>query len=102
MDYKMELLEALLKIADEPENEFDKFIAQNKDTLYLMDTKLLRSLIQVRTTAARMCQKIPFTREEIRMLIENKEVSVYNLVAKLEDQFNIADYFFTIARGEKY
>lgn len=102
MTDKEELLRTLLEIADNPENEFDKFIKENKETLYIMSEKHLCYIYHVRKKAHRLCKIIPYTREEIQMLIENKEVTVYNLVAQLEDQYNIADYYFTISRGEKY
>ena len=97
-----ELLQTLLDIADNPENEFDKFIAENKATLYIMSPKHLSYINYTRNKARRLCKIIPYTRKEIQMLIESKEVTVYNLVAQLEDQYNIADYYFTISRGEEY
>jgi DNA-directed RNA polymerase subunit F len=102
MTNKDELLQTLLQIADYPENEFDKFIKENKDTLNIMSEKHLSYIYQVRKRAKKLCSIIPYTREEIQNLIASKEVSVYNLVAQLEDQYNIADYYFTISRGEKY
>ena len=96
------LLKTLLNIAEHPENEFDKFITQNKDTLYLMSNKHLSYIYHIRESAKKLCKVIPFTRAEIQELIETKEVSEYNLVSKLEDHYNAADYYFTISRGEKY
>ena len=97
-----ELLQKLINIADKPENEFDKFIAENKDTLYIMSPKHLSYIYYTRNKAHRLCKIIPYTRKEIQILIESKEVSVYNLVAQLEDQYNIAEYYFSFARGEEY
>lgn len=102
MTNKDELLQALLQIADNPENEFDKFIKENKDTLYIMSEKHLSYIYQIRKRAKKLCVIIPYKREEIQNLLDTKEVSVYNLVAQLEDQFNIADYYFTISQGKKY
>ena len=102
MTIKEELLQSLLEIAEHPENEFDKFIKENKETLYIMSEKHLSYICHIRKNAKKLCKIIPYKREEIQSLIANEEVSVYNLVAQLEDQYNIADYYFTISRGEKY
>lgn len=102
MTGKEEILQTLLEITDNPENEFDKFIKENKETLYIMSEKHLSYIYQIRKKAKKLCSIIPYKREEIQLLIDTKEVSVYNLVAQLEDQYNIADYYFTISRGEEY
>lgn len=102
MTNKDELLQSLLQVADNRGNGFDKFIKENKDTLYIMSEKHLSYIYQIRKKVKKLCSIIPYKREEIQLLIDTKEVSAYNLVAQLEDLYNIADYYFTISRGEKY
>ncbi len=102
MTHKQRLYNKLVSFANNPENEFDKFIAQNKECIDRMTERQLAEIYTVRSNAAKLCRIIPFAREEIVSLLEKNEVSLYDKIAELENQFLIAEYIFTRVRGEKY
>ena len=102
MNLKMRLYNNLICIADNPENEFDKIISKNKKCLNIMTEEQLSEIHTLRQLTAKLCRDIPYSREDIASLIENNEVSPYNKVAELENNFMIAEYIFARLNGEKY
>lgn len=102
MSFKSQLFDKLTQIASEPENEFDKIISQNQDCLTLMTEEQLCEMYTLRNTSAKLCRIVPYSREDVASLIENNEVSPFNKVAELENNFMIAECIFTRLRGEEY
>ncbi len=94
MSLKTELLEKLCEIAENPENEFDKIIFENKERLQEMSEERLCEIYTLRRESLRLCRLVPYAREDIASLIENNEVNPNNLVAKLENNFSILEYIF--------
>ena len=91
-----------MDFAENPQNEFDRIITENKSCLNTMDENQLCEMYTLRNDASRLCQIIPYSREDITSLIENNEVSPFNRVAELENYFLIAECIFTRLRGEEY
>ncbi len=94
MSFKSQLLDGLLKIAEKPENAFDKIIAKNRNCLKTMSEDTLCEISTLRFEAAKICRIIPYSRDDIASLIENDEVSPYNMVAELENRFLIIEHIF--------
>lgn len=102
MSFKTQLQDKLSQIADKPENAFDKIISDNKSILSEMNENQLCEIYTLRNNSLRLCRIIPYSREDIASLIENNEVSPYNTVAELENNFTIAECIFARIRGEEY
>ncbi|MEE1066471.1 MAG: hypothetical protein UH249_10110 [Acutalibacteraceae bacterium] len=101
MSPRADLLYKLTDIANDPQNEFDKIIAANKRYLLLLSADDLSALCTLRRKSLRLCRKIPYSREDITSLVDNSEVSPYEMVAELEYSFRIADYIFSKVSGEE-
>lgn len=95
-------LRIILEAADNPKNELDKIISENKDFLHLISDKDLGSIFLLRMTGKRLCNLIPYSREGIASLIRNEEVSPYDKVAELENTFLILEYIFSKYNGKDY
>ncbi len=94
MSFKSRLLNKLIKIAEKPENAFDKIIAKNKAYLPKMSEDMLCEISALRHEAAKLCRLIPYSRADIASLVESNEVSPYNTVAELENKFLIIEHIF--------
>lgn len=94
MSLKNELLKKLLNLADNPVNEFDRIIHNNKECLTGMSEKALSEIYTLRRRAEHLCRLIPYSREDIAELVESGAVSTGNRVAELEDCFLTAEYIF--------
>lgn len=94
MSLKNELLKKLEAIADSPQNEIDRIIAENKDILKSMNEKQLSDIYMIQMKVEPLCKVIPYSREEIGMLVEKGEVDARNKVAELEDYFRLLEHFF--------
>ena len=101
MSIKNELLVKLRTIADAPDNEFDKIIHDNRDVIELLDETALSAIYMLRRKSIHLCDIIPYSREEIDLLVESGCVSEKNRIAELCDCFSTADYIFAKAKGEK-
>lgn len=99
MSYKSELLEKLIKAADNPQNEFDGIIGENRAALKEMDEYQLSDIYALRRKAERLCRRIPFSREEIKLLIQSNEVRADSMTAELENCFSEAEYVFSKVSG---
>ena len=101
MSPRADLLYKLTDIANDPQNEFDKIIADKKRFLLLLTADDLSALCTLRRKALRLCSMIPYSREDISALVENNEVSPFESVAELEYYFRIADHIFSKVSGEE-
>ena len=95
------MLEEIYEYADNPQYECDKIIHDNLKRIPMLSTSRLQAVLFVRNETARLCEKIPFSREDIISLIENKEVSLTGPVARIEDNLYILEYLFAKAIGEE-
>ncbi|MCQ2484560.1 MAG: hypothetical protein MJ168_04400 [Clostridia bacterium] len=95
MSLKTELTEKLEAVCANPQNEFERIISKNRETLKSMDEKQLSDIIMLKIKGDRLCTLIPYSREDIHLLVESGEVESGNKVAELEDCFNLLEYFFT-------
>ena len=102
MSLKNDLLKRLKEYADSPANEFDRIIHNNRETLDVMDEKSLSEIYTLRRRGVRLCELIPYSREDISELTESGEVSAHDKVAELEDCFTAEEYIFARAKGEIY
>ena len=101
MSFKTELLGKLKMAADNPENEFDRIISENKAVLEKMDERRLSDIYTLRRKAERLCRQIPFSRDDMKLLIDSGEVSSDSLIAELENCFAAADYVFSKVNGKE-
>ncbi len=101
MSFKTRLLNKLLDISNKPDNAFEKIIAQNKDCLQMMSAEQLCEIETLRYEAAKLCKIVPYSRSDVASLIENDEVSPYNIVADLENHFLIIEHIFAEFKGEE-
>lgn len=92
----------ILEAAENPKNEIEKIISQNKEFLHIISDKDLGSIFMLRMTGKRLCNLIPYSREDIASLIENEEVSPYDKVAELENTFLILEHIFSKYNGKEY
>lgn len=92
----------ILEAAENPKNEIEKIISQNKEFLHIISDKDLGSIFILRMTGKRLCNLIPYSREDIASLIENEEVSPYDKVAELENTFLILEHIFSKYNGKEY
>lgn len=95
MSLKTELTEKLEAVCVNPQNEFDRIISKNREILKSMDEKQLSDIYMLKIKGDRLCRLIPYSREDIHLLVESSEVEAGNKVAELEDCFKILEYFFT-------
>ena len=102
MSLKNDLLKKLKENADNPTNEFDRIIHNNREALDIMDEKSLSEIYTLRRKGSSLCGLIPYSREDIKELTESGEVSAHDKVAELEDCFTAAEYIFARAKGEIY
>ena len=100
--YHLKLLEEIYEYADNPQYECDKIIRDNLTKIPMLNTSQLRTILAVRSDAAYLCRKIPYSREDIRSLIDNDEVSLTGKVAEIEDKLCILEYLFARATGEVF
>lgn len=101
MSPRADLLYKLTDIANNPQNEFDKIIAENKRYLLLLSADDLSALCALRRKSLHLCRLIPYLRKDITSLVENNEVSPYESVAELEYTFRIAIHIFAKVNGEE-
>lgn len=102
MTEREQLLSELTDIANNPENEYDRIIAENKNYLLMLSRTELGALYWRRKRAIKLCRIIPYTRTELQSLIQNNEVTAYELIAELEDTFATVEYIFSKVNGKKY
>ena len=102
MTTRERLLAELTDIANNPQNEYDRIIAENKRFLLVLPLKDLNALSWRRKRACKLCKAIPYTREDLQPLFENNEVAPFELVAELEDTLAIVEYIFSKVNGQKY
>ena len=98
--YHLRLLEEIYEYADNPEYECDKIIRDNSKKIPMLNTSQLQAVSAVRLDTARLCRLFPYSREDIRSLIENHEVSLTGNITKIEDNLCILEYIFEKATGE--
>ena len=96
------LLDTLTDIANNPENEYDKIIAKNKRYLLLLPERHLSSIYWTRVKACKLCNMIPYSRKDIRSLVENDNIDPFNYVAELENTFTTLEYIFSKVNGEDF
>ena len=101
MSQRSELIEKLEKICDNPENEFDKIIRKNRKLIRKMDEKKISEIYMTRRKAAKLCGIIGYKREEVKLLVNLREVDMNSKVAELEDCFNILEYLLEKAESEE-
>lgn len=102
MGLKNELKEKLEKIADNPQNSFDRIILDNRGILENMSEAQLSDIYMLRKKCENLCRIIPYEREEIALLVESGEVDPKNRIAELHDCFTAAEYIFAKAKNEDY
>lgn len=94
MSLRTDLEKQLKEICNEPQNEIDRIILQNKEKLNSMTEKQLSDIYMLSLKGKRLCKLIPYSREDIGLLVRSGEVETGNKVAELEDCFNLMEYFF--------
>ncbi len=102
MGLKNELIKKLEYIADNPQNEFDRIISNDRDILKRMSEAQLSDLYMLRNKSERLCRIIPYKRDEIALLTESGEVSPKSRVAELEDCFTAEEYILAKAKNEVF
>jgi hypothetical protein len=99
--YHLEMLDEIYEYADNPLYECDNIICDNLKTIPILSTYQLQAILAVRNETAQLCKKIPYSREDIRSLIENKEINLRGPIAKIEDNLCILEYLFAKAVGDE-
>lgn len=98
----LKLQEQLYEYADNPQYECDRVINENIKRVPMLSTVQLRDILAIRQDTARLCKQIPYSREDIQELIENREVSLVGSVTKIEDNLSLIEFIFAKAIGEEY
>ncbi|MBP3939594.1 MAG: hypothetical protein IK955_09315 [Clostridia bacterium] len=102
MDKRYDSLCLIMGYAANPECEYDRIIAQNKKYIPLLSTEQLCTIYWHRMSAVRLCRLIPYSREDVRSLVENEEVDPLNRVAELDYAFTVLEYIFSKVNGEEF
>lgn len=91
-----------MEYAVNPQCEYDKIIAKNKKYIPLLSTEQLCTVHWHRYTALRLSKNIPYSREDIRSLVENEEVDPFNVIAELDYAYTVLEYIFSKVNGEEF
>lgn len=102
MDKRYDSLCLIMGYAANPECEYDRIIAQNKKYIPLLSTEQLCTIYWHRMSAVRLCRLIPYSREDVRSLVENEEVDPLNRVAELDYAFTVLEYIFSKVNDEEF
>lgn len=102
MDTRYDSLCLIMGYAVNPECEYDKIISKNKRYIPLLSTEQLCTIYWHRMRAVRLCNLIPYSREDVRSLVENGEVDPLNKVAELDYAFSVLEYIFSKVNGEDF
>jgi hypothetical protein len=94
MSLRDELICELRKFASEPQNSFDKIIGANAEKIDMLSTQRLSDIYTLRKKSASLCKLIPYSREDIALLVEAGEVDPTKKIAQLENNFSVIESIF--------
>lgn len=102
MNYRNSILAELLLAAENPENEFDEILSANRKYIAFLSTDSLGGLISLRAEFEQLNKSVPYSREDISILLESGEADLNGKFALKVDNLNTAEYIFSSVNGKDF
>ncbi|MBQ8783070.1 MAG: hypothetical protein IJZ57_04785 [Clostridia bacterium] len=87
-------LETVIGFADNPQNCFDRFLSDNKNGFQHLSSKQLKFLLDSREACEKATEAVKFTRKELEAGVREGLVSPDGILARVYNNFLIAETFF--------